>query len=372
MLATLEELGIGFVPFSPLGRGFLTGTIDSSTTFAADDFRSTRSRGSRPRPSTANLALVDLLERIATRYDATAGQVALAWLLAQTSVDRADPRHPSYLTGCRRTSARPRWSSPRPTSRRSRRPARRSWCRASATTRRCRRRSTAPDPNGAGGPRGTGAVGGLCHACPSFDTTSGAQGDGAGMGEIAGELARVKGAFAQPTLTLLHQRQAAVVITIFRAAFGRNNKPIPTARLHTQVEEHLAGIRLAGETEVPSGSGRDICHRWMRGQWLVRSARRDRQRGLLARPSHAQQALELVEEPRPRPGHPERAPDLDDPGQRASVQRRGQPRPHLAGHRSSTPRSPGCRPSGTGSSTAPSWSARPRTTCWRASPSCSR
>ncbi|HTW18388.1 MAG TPA: DUF3375 domain-containing protein [Nocardioides sp.] len=113
------------------------------------------------------------------------------------------------------------------------------------------------------------------------------------MGEIAGELARVKGAFAQPTLTLLHQRQAAVVITIFRAAFGRNNKPIPTARLHTQVEEHLAGIRLAGETEVPTGSGRDICHRWMRGQWLVRSLD-ETGNEVYSLTSHAQQALELV------------------------------------------------------------------------------
>lgn len=113
------------------------------------------------------------------------------------------------------------------------------------------------------------------------------------MSEIAGELARVKGAFAQPTLTLLHQRQAPVVITIFRAAFGRNNKPIPTARLHAQVEEHLAEIRLAGETDVPSGSGRDICQRWMRGQWLVR-ALDEGGREVYALTSHAQQALELV------------------------------------------------------------------------------
>jgi hypothetical protein len=113
------------------------------------------------------------------------------------------------------------------------------------------------------------------------------------MSEIAGELARVKGAFAQPTLTLLHQRQASVVITIFRAAFGRSNKPIPTARLHTQVEEHLAGIRAAGETEVPTGSGRDLCQRWMRGQWLVRSL--DEQgHEVYSLTSHAQQALELV------------------------------------------------------------------------------
>ena len=113
------------------------------------------------------------------------------------------------------------------------------------------------------------------------------------MSGIAGELARVKGAFAQPTLTLLHQRQAPVVITIFRAAFGRNNKPIPTARLHAQVEEHLAEIRLAGETEVPNGSGRDICQRWMRGQWLVRSLD-EAGHEVYSLTSHAQQALELV------------------------------------------------------------------------------
>lgn len=113
------------------------------------------------------------------------------------------------------------------------------------------------------------------------------------MSEIAGELARVKGAFAQPTLTLLHQRQAPVVITIFRAAFGRSNKPIPTARLHTQVEEHLAEIRLAGEQDVPAGTGREICQRWMRGQWLVRSLD-DAGHEVYALTSHAQQALELV------------------------------------------------------------------------------
>jgi hypothetical protein len=113
------------------------------------------------------------------------------------------------------------------------------------------------------------------------------------LSDIAAELARVKGAFAQPTLTLLHQRQAPVVITIFRAAFGRNNRPIPTARLHTQVEEHLAEIRQAGETDLPTGSGRDICQRWMRGQWLVRSLD-ERGDEVYTLTSHAQQALELV------------------------------------------------------------------------------
>lgn len=113
------------------------------------------------------------------------------------------------------------------------------------------------------------------------------------MSEIAGELARVQGAFAQPTLTLLHQRHAPVVITIFRAVFGRNNKPVPTARLHAQVEEHLAQIRLAGEVDMPNGSVRDLCHRWMRGQWLVRSLD-ERGQEVYALTSHAQQALGLV------------------------------------------------------------------------------
>lgn len=113
------------------------------------------------------------------------------------------------------------------------------------------------------------------------------------MSGISGELARVKGAFAQPTLTLLHQRQAPVVISIFRTAFGRDNRPIPTARLHTQVEEHLAQMRLAGEQDVPAGSGREICQRWMRGRWLVRSLD-ELGREVYTLTSHAQQALELV------------------------------------------------------------------------------
>lgn len=113
------------------------------------------------------------------------------------------------------------------------------------------------------------------------------------MSEIAGELARVKGAFGRPTLTLLHQRQAPVVISLFRAAFGRDNRPIPTARLHTQVEEHLAQVRLAGEQDAPQGSGRDLCQKWMRDQWLVRSLD-ERGHEVYALTSYAQQALELV------------------------------------------------------------------------------
>ena len=79
---TLVELGIGLVPFSPLGKGFLTGTIDSSTSFADSDLRSTLPRFTE-QARTANQALVDLLSAIAKRKSATPAQVALAWLLAQ-------------------------------------------------------------------------------------------------------------------------------------------------------------------------------------------------------------------------------------------------------------------------------------------------
>jgi aryl-alcohol dehydrogenase-like predicted oxidoreductase len=82
ILPALEELGIGFVPFSPLGRGFLTGKIDENTSFASDDFRSTVPRFAAEARK-ANRALVDLLESIAARKGATPAQIALAWLLAQ-------------------------------------------------------------------------------------------------------------------------------------------------------------------------------------------------------------------------------------------------------------------------------------------------
>ena len=82
LLPTLEELGIGFVPFSPLGKGFLTGKIDETTTFAKDDFRQIVPRFT-PEARKTNRAMVDLLAEIAARKGATAAQIALAWLLAQ-------------------------------------------------------------------------------------------------------------------------------------------------------------------------------------------------------------------------------------------------------------------------------------------------
>ncbi len=82
LLPTLEELGIGFVPFSPLGKGFLTGTIDEKTTFVSSDFRNIVPRFT-PEARKSNLALVDVLRTIAQRKQATPAQIALAWLLAQ-------------------------------------------------------------------------------------------------------------------------------------------------------------------------------------------------------------------------------------------------------------------------------------------------
>jgi aryl-alcohol dehydrogenase-like predicted oxidoreductase len=82
VLPTLEELGIGFVPYSPLGRGFLTGKISENTTFDISDFRNTLPRFT-PEARKANQALVDLLGKIAERKKATPAQIALAWLLAQ-------------------------------------------------------------------------------------------------------------------------------------------------------------------------------------------------------------------------------------------------------------------------------------------------
>jgi aryl-alcohol dehydrogenase-like predicted oxidoreductase len=79
---TLEELGIGFVPFSPLGKGFLTGKIDESTKFDSSDFRNSVPRFT-PEARKANQALVDLLVTIAKRKNATPAQIALAWLLVQ-------------------------------------------------------------------------------------------------------------------------------------------------------------------------------------------------------------------------------------------------------------------------------------------------
>ena len=82
VLPTCEELGIGFVPYSPLGRGYLTGKIDESATFDSSDIRSRNPRFT-PEAMRANRVVVDVLERIGGEKQATPAQIALAWLLAQ-------------------------------------------------------------------------------------------------------------------------------------------------------------------------------------------------------------------------------------------------------------------------------------------------
>jgi aryl-alcohol dehydrogenase-like predicted oxidoreductase len=82
ILPTLEELGIGFVPYSPLGKGFLSGKIDASTTFDSTDLRNILPRFA-PGARKANLQLIEMLAKIAARMNATSAQLALAWLLAQ-------------------------------------------------------------------------------------------------------------------------------------------------------------------------------------------------------------------------------------------------------------------------------------------------
>ncbi len=92
ILPALEELGIGFVPFSPLGRGFLTGKINENTKFDSTDFRSTLPRFTAEARK-ANQAVVDLLNKVAKQKNATPAQIALAWILATKTVDRPNSRN---------------------------------------------------------------------------------------------------------------------------------------------------------------------------------------------------------------------------------------------------------------------------------------
>ncbi len=96
IIPTLEELGIGFVPYSPLGKGFLTGKIDDGTTFDKSDFRNTLPRFT-PDARKANQAVVDLLGEIGKRKRATPAQIALAWLLARNRGSRPSRALPSCI-----------------------------------------------------------------------------------------------------------------------------------------------------------------------------------------------------------------------------------------------------------------------------------
>jgi aryl-alcohol dehydrogenase-like predicted oxidoreductase len=104
VLQACEELGIGFVPYSPLGKGFLTGTMNENTKLASNDFRSILPRFT-PEAMKANQALVDLPGRIAKKKNATPAQIAIAWLLGQKPWIVPIPV-PQSSTGSRGTSAR--------------------------------------------------------------------------------------------------------------------------------------------------------------------------------------------------------------------------------------------------------------------------
>ncbi|MCE6995418.1 DUF3375 domain-containing protein [Saccharothrix sp. S26] len=107
----------------------------------------------------------------------------------------------------------------------------------------------------------------------------------------------MKEAFEQPTLSLLHQGHAPVVIAVFRSAFSREVPAVPAARLHEMVEAFLTELRLSGlaDREVPAGSGRGLCRKWVSDQWLIRSPTEDGTEQYTLT-SHAQDALRLVEQ----------------------------------------------------------------------------
>lgn len=125
-------------------------------------------------------------------------------------------------------------------------------------------------------------------------TTGTSTGEGTyDVSEISGELARVSDAFEQPTLSLLHQRQAPVVVAILNTCFSREMRLVSTARLHVLVEGLLAEMATSGRADVPSGTGRDMCLRWTNAQWLIRSTASDGGE-VYSLTSHAQQALDFI------------------------------------------------------------------------------
>ncbi len=143
ILPTLVELGIGFVPFSPLGKGFLTGAINTATTFNDGDLRSKLPRFTEDARA-ANQALVDAVTAVATRRGGTPGQVALAWLLAQQPGSSPSPA-PLSSTASARTTGPLTSTSPPTTSPTSPQRPTASTSAATATPNRCNAGSTA-DP----------------------------------------------------------------------------------------------------------------------------------------------------------------------------------------------------------------------------------
>jgi hypothetical protein len=113
------------------------------------------------------------------------------------------------------------------------------------------------------------------------------------LSDIIRELARVAGAYEQPTLTLLHQKHAPIILAIFRSSFSRDTHTIDAPRLHDQVTSYLDELRAAGVPDLPTATGRDLCLRWMHGQWITREPHEDGGETYTLT-SHAQDALALV------------------------------------------------------------------------------
>ncbi len=114
------------------------------------------------------------------------------------------------------------------------------------------------------------------------------------MDDAVGELARVRSAFDQPTLTLLSRGNPRVTVTVFRSCFSRDVTAIGTARMHQLVDTLLDDLRAAGAPDIPSRSGRDLCQDWVRGLWLRRSTDDDGNE-VYSLTSFAQDALSLVD-----------------------------------------------------------------------------
>lgn len=91
------------------------------------------------------------------------------------------------------------------------------------------------------------------------------------MSEALGEYARVRSAFDQPTLTLLHRSGASMTVTLFRCCFSNEVTSVPAARMHQMLDNLLDDLRVGGVPGVPESTGRELCAAWVRGQWLVRA-----------------------------------------------------------------------------------------------------
>jgi hypothetical protein len=114
------------------------------------------------------------------------------------------------------------------------------------------------------------------------------------VGSVLSEFARFEGALRQTTMVLLRQDTAPAVAAVLRVAFDRDNRPIPTSRLEDQVEVYVDELRRAGFNNVPSGSGHELCLRWLHAKWLTRKVDEESEEEVYTLTSHAQTAIEIL------------------------------------------------------------------------------